>query len=152
MSRNLTLNRETIGRSAATILLGGAIIGACAAAPLGVRGGSFTVDWYTVDGGGATFTSGGGFTLGSTIGQPDAGPVMNGGGFQLIGGFWATQTSGTLVECPADLDGDGIVDGSDLGILLSNWGGDGDGDLNQDGLVDGADLGELLGAWGDCPG
>jgi len=132
------------------VLLGCAIIATCAAAPLG--GGSFTVDWYTVDGGGATYLSGGGFTLGSTIGQVDAGPVMNGGQFQLIGGFWAAQTSGSLVQCPADLDGDGIVDGSDLGILLSNWSGDGDGDLNGDGLVDGADLGELLGAWGDCPG
>jgi len=49
---------------------------------------------------------------------------------------------------PADLNGDGVVDGADLGILLGAWGGDGPADLNDDGVVDGADLGLLLGAWG----
>jgi len=49
---------------------------------------------------------------------------------------------------PGDLNGDGIVDGADLGILLSNWGGKGVGDLNDDGIVDGADLGVLLNNWG----
>jgi len=46
-----------------------------------------------------------------------------------------------------DLNGDGVVDGADLGILLANWGGTGLGDLNGDGIVDGADLGLLLAAW-----
>jgi probable HAF family extracellular repeat protein len=51
---------------------------------------------------------------------------------------------------PADLNGDGTVDGADLGLLLGNWGPcDGcPADLNGDGTVDGADLGILLGAWG----
>ncbi len=48
---------------------------------------------------------------------------------------------------PCDLDGDSIVDGSDLGILLSNWGMAGIGDLDNSGTVDGADLGELLACW-----
>ncbi|MCA9284678.1 MAG: beta-propeller fold lactonase family protein [Phycisphaerales bacterium] len=48
---------------------------------------------------------------------------------------------------PADLNGDGLVDGADLGILLGAWGGSGPGDLNGDGTVDGADLGLLLAAW-----
>jgi hypothetical protein len=47
-----------------------------------------------------------------------------------------------------DLNGDGIVTGADLGILLGQWGGAGSGDLNGDGIVNGADLGMLLGAWG----
>jgi hypothetical protein len=49
-----------------------------------------------------------------------------------------------------DLNGDGVVDGADLGILLSNWGPcDGcPADLNGDGVVDGADLGILLSNWG----
>jgi hypothetical protein len=51
------------------------------------------------------------------------------------------------VESPADLNGDGMVDGADLGLLLGAWGGTGPADLNQDGVVDGADLGLLLGAW-----
>ena len=49
---------------------------------------------------------------------------------------------------PADLNGDGSVDGQDLGVMLGNWGNPGTGDLNQDGAVDGQDLGMLLGAWG----
>jgi len=48
----------------------------------------------------------------------------------------------------ADFNGDGVVDGTDLGLLLGNWGQEIVADLNQDGEVDGADLGLLLGAWG----
>jgi len=47
-----------------------------------------------------------------------------------------------------DLNGDGVVDGADLGLLLGAWGGSGAADLNGDGVIDGADLGLLLGAWG----
>ncbi|MFO0872922.1 MAG: hypothetical protein U0575_02990 [Phycisphaerales bacterium] len=47
-----------------------------------------------------------------------------------------------------DLNGDGIVNGSDLGLLLGQWGGPGSGDLDGNGVVDGADLGLLLGNWG----
>jgi hypothetical protein len=54
--------------------------------------------------------------------------------------------------CPADLTGDGSVDGADLGTLLGSWGPcTCAADLNDDGSVDGADLGALLGAWGPCP-
>jgi len=51
--------------------------------------------------------------------------------------------------CPSDLNGDGVVDGADLGALLSAW-GTAEGDLNGDGIVDGADLGILLSNWGPC--
>ncbi|MDZ4829060.1 MAG: hypothetical protein SGJ09_02540 [Phycisphaerae bacterium] len=46
-----------------------------------------------------------------------------------------------------DLNGDGSVSGSDLGILLGGWGTSGPGDLDGDGIVGGADLGILLGGW-----
>ncbi len=49
-----------------------------------------------------------------------------------------------------DLNGDGVVDGADLGQLLSAWGAC-DGcpeDLDGDGFVDGGDLGILLSNWG----
>lgn len=49
---------------------------------------------------------------------------------------------------PADLNGDGSVDASDLAILLSNWGGSGIGDIDGSGTVDAGDLAALLGAWG----
>jgi hypothetical protein len=49
---------------------------------------------------------------------------------------------------PADLNGDGVVNGADLAILLGQWGGSGPADLNGDGVVNGADLAILLGEWG----
>ncbi len=92
----------------------------------------------------------------------DALPILGGGAT----GFGAGRSQGTgLVdisfsdfsftlpnECEepvlGDINGDGVVDGADLGILLNNWGGDGAADLNGDGIVDGADLGLLLNNWG----
>ena len=56
-------------------------------------------------------------------------------------------------DCPADLDGDGVVDASDLTQLLADWGclgADCAGDVNNDGLVDGADLTVILSRWGAC--
>lgn len=50
-----------------------------------------------------------------------------------------------------DVDGDGDVDGADLGLMLGAWGPAAPGaaaDLDQDGDVDGADLGLMLGGWG----
>jgi hypothetical protein len=54
---------------------------------------------------------------------------------------------------PGDLNDDGVVDGADLLILLSQWGkcddpNDCPADLNNDGTVDGADLLILLSNWG----
>lgn len=46
------------------------------------------VPWHTMDGGGGTST-GGVFRVSGTIGQPDAGPSMSGGGFSVAGGFWS---------------------------------------------------------------
>ena len=49
---------------------------------------------------------------------------------------------------PGDLNGDGAVDGSDLGLFLAAWGSQGPfGDLNGDGWVNGIDLGLLLANW-----
>jgi hypothetical protein len=49
---------------------------------------------------------------------------------------------------PADLNGDGIVNGVDLATLLAAWGVAGHpADINSDGVVDGADLSALLASW-----
>ena len=53
-------------------------------------------------------------------------------------------------ECAADLNDDSTVDGLDMAILLSNWGGVG-GDVSGDGTTDGGDLAVLLSGWGLCP-
>ncbi|MCA9286004.1 MAG: MBL fold metallo-hydrolase [Phycisphaerales bacterium] len=47
-----------------------------------------------------------------------------------------------------DLDGNGTVDGADLGMLLASWGRGGAGDLDANGTIDGADLGIMLASWG----
>jgi len=56
-----------------------------------------------------------------------------------------------VVPAPsADFNGDGVVDGADLGTLLGSWGtcdATCPTDLNGDGAIDGADLGILLGSW-----
>ncbi|MBL9033088.1 MAG: hypothetical protein JNM80_15425 [Phycisphaerae bacterium] len=62
-----------------------------------------TIDWYTIDGGGGTST-GGGFTISGTIGQPDAGRGV-GGALECVGGFWSAQ-AGT---CYANCDGSTVV-------------------------------------------
>lgn len=55
------------------------------------------------------------------------------------------------VGCLADFNGDGIVNGEDLGKLLEQWNPDCSkciADLNNDGIVNGIDLGLLFAAWG----
>jgi len=47
----------------------------------------FSIDWFSIDGGGGT-ASGGGYTVNGTIGQPDAG-TLSGGNYSLTGGFWS---------------------------------------------------------------
>jgi hypothetical protein len=49
--------------------------------------GGYELSWWTVDGGGYTYSRGDGYELGGTVGQPDAG-VLAGGGYVLGGGFW----------------------------------------------------------------
>ena len=53
--------------------------------------------------------------------------------------------------CLGDLDGNGVVNGADLGLLLAGWGNSGNSDLDGNGETNGADLGTLLAAWGICP-
>jgi len=57
-----------------------------------------------------------------------------------------------IEPCPGDLNDDGVVNVSDLLILLGAWGDCSgcDADLNGDGVVNVSDLLILLGAWGDC--
>ena len=49
---------------------------------------------------------------------------------------------------PGDFNGDGKINGADLGYMLGAWGTDDEtADLNGDGTVNGADLGLFLGLW-----
>ena len=59
--------------------------------------------------------------------------------------------------CQGDILANGIVDGADLGAMLSYWGPrtadpfSVASDIDGNGSVDGADLGALLASWGYCP-
>ncbi|HUU94829.1 MAG TPA: M20/M25/M40 family metallo-hydrolase [Phycisphaerae bacterium] len=71
-----------------------------------------------------------------------------------VAGFLADHAVVILPEpCVGDLDGDGKTDGTDLGILLADWGCTSNcvGDLDGDDDTDQGDLGILLADWG-CGG
>jgi hypothetical protein len=61
-----------------------------------VQAQNYSIDWFTIAGGGGTST-GGVYSVSGTIGQSDAGH-MSGGNYTLDGGFWgiiaAVQTPG----------------------------------------------------------
>ena len=75
---------------------------------------------------------------GSTVLGVGAGAGLNGGRLWFV--TVATPRS-------PDLDGNGVVDGGDLGVLLSNWTLPGSTDLDWTGRTDGADLARLLQRW-----
>ena len=57
-----------------------------------------------------------------------------------------------ILPCEGDLNGDALVDGADLSIVLGSWGpcAGCPSDLDGDGVVDGADVTVLLARWGTC--
>lgn len=87
------------------------------AAPAVLLAQPFTIDWHTIDAGGAMNTNDGipgGFELSGTIGQPDASnpaAPMTGGSFELVGGFWPVTN---VCYCPGDVNHDGKRDGRDI--------------------------------------
>ena len=60
---------------------------------------SYSIDWFTIDGGGGTST-GGVYAVSGTIGQPDAGGPLSGGQYSLIGGFWALPITVQTIGMP----------------------------------------------------
>jgi len=116
----------------------------------------FTLDWYTVDGGGGTST-GGLFEVSGTIGQPDAG-VMSGGNFTLTGGFWVFGAGGGPAPCDPDVNCDGSPDQGDVACMILAIAGDlscicQDPDFNLDGSADQGDVAAIIGvvAGQPCP-
>ena len=80
-------------------------------------------------------------------------------GIDHTGQFTNLAPSATLhvsyeppLPCDADLNGDDMVDATDLGMFLAYWGPKPHaGDFNGDGVANAADLGILLASWGVCP-
>ena len=75
------------------LFLVGAVL--VSAAPLA----GYTIDWWTVDGGGGA-SSAGSYSLSGTLGQPDAG-FSSGGGYTLSGGFWGGGGASYRLFLPA---------------------------------------------------
>jgi hypothetical protein len=59
----------------------------------------YSIEWYTIDGGGAMFSTGGSYSLGGSIGQPDAGS-LGGGSYTLNGGFWGGASINYSIYLP----------------------------------------------------
>lgn len=76
--------RSRAVRAAAVAAVAAALLLAWVAAAQG----EYHLMAWTVDGGGYTFSQAGGYSLGQTSGQPDAG-LLAGGGYTLAGGFWS---------------------------------------------------------------
>ena len=78
-----------------------------------------------------------------------SGPTLH---YTIVCGNSPDQIFGTWVNS-TDLDADGEVNGSDVGLFLAAWGSNIDTcprcDFNGDGQVDGADFGLLLADWSD---
>jgi hypothetical protein len=80
------------------MLLGLAVLLLTAGVVLAQSGG-YDLSWWTVDGGGITFATGGTYNLGATAGQPDAG-TLSGGAYTLDGGFWGGVRQAPIVYLP----------------------------------------------------
>ena len=97
----------------------------------------YSIEWYTIDGGGGT-SSGGQYVVMGTAGQHDAASSA-GGNYELLGGFWpggplcvvdfehfarfAQYWLETGTDLPADLykDENNIVDYYDLDAFVYEW-------------------------------
>ena len=102
----------------------------------------YSIEWYTIDGGGGR-SGGGPYELIGTIGQADA-STMIGGDYEVLGGFWP---GGPLC----------FVEFEDYARFAQYWlqsGSDLAGDLYKDefDIVDWKDLDEFVYWWlYDCP-
>ena len=88
----------------------------------------------------------------ASVGNTFSATTLSSGAWQP-GGSGAALTltvEGTVgLPNPADINGDGVVNGIDLSFVLSAWGACAScqADINRDGTVDGFDLAVLLTAW-----
>jgi len=126
------------------------VVASTGAPVLAQAGVGFDLTWNTVDGGGIMWSVGGTYSLGGTIGQPDAALLpMTGGSFSLSGGFWQSLGPMCTSYAPADFDRDCDVDGDDLaafvacvsGPTLGSLSGCSGKDLDHDTDVDQTDFG-----------
>jgi hypothetical protein len=73
----------------------------------------------------------------------------------MLVSFPAAVNGFNFPTCRSDLNCDGVVDDTDLDILLACWGSTPKGacagaDINGDGNINASDLSILLSDWGPC--
>lgn len=65
-------------------------------------GGGYLLEWWTVDTGGASLSTGGDYSLGGSVGQAEADPnTAAGGDYSLRGGFWISRADAPTADDPA---------------------------------------------------
>ena len=102
---NRKRRKAITGRRAGSLLEVGFLFALFVLPVVAQVGGGFDLSWSTIDGGGSTFSTGASYSLGGTVGQPDAG-ASSGGTYQLTGGFWsASATISTPTPTPASTPG-----------------------------------------------
>jgi len=106
----------------------------------------FETSWTTIDGGGGT-VAGSGFEFCVTIGQHDAGPALTSGTLAAEPGYWPGIFA-SPPPCPADINGDGILDNGDIGTFVQAFlTGSPAADFNGDGFLDNGDIGSFVAAF-----
>ena len=149
---NLVFTRVTVRNNQS-----GSLIGGISWSSVGSNTAQLSMNTCTVTGNTASITQGGiGISETATL-PPSASLVATTVCDNLprpnITGRWTNLGDNTVCDCPGDLNIDGVINGADLGLMLSSWGPCGsncNADLNGDGVIAGADLGLLLSAWGPC--
>lgn len=123
---NIKVKTKLFGTIIGAIALVAAVSATCAQ--------SYSIDWFTIDGGGTS--TGGVYSVTGTIGQHDAGMTMTNGAYSLTGGFWSlleavqtpgapllkitlTTTNTAVVSWPSPSSGFTLQQATDL--TLSNW-------------------------------
>lgn len=94
-----------------------------------------------------TLTSDGPFFIRVRAGA--AGPTGSGPNNNLHIQQYLARINVSISSTPGDLNGDGVVNGVDLAVVLASWGAanGSPADLNGDGQVNGIDLASLLASW-----
>lgn len=133
----------------------GVVLVLCAVCLAASAAADLTMNWWTCDSGGGLWSAAGGLELSGTIGQPDAGGVLSGGGLTLAGGFWPGVGAGVAPPvCRGDLDCNGQVDFQDINpfvLYLSNHSvwlatypcSAANGDINGDGTYGASSFGDI---------
>ena len=98
------MKRTTISRRVMVIFVVGLLVTGTVWASIAhaQTGGGYDLTWSTIDGGGYMFSTGGNYSLGGTIGQPDAG-ALGGGSYTLAGGFWSGMIAQYHIYLPVTL-------------------------------------------------